>query len=64
MVIGMSCTPSSALLHVDRTTIFSQSMSVAASEQEHVLSSQHPAGLDNVIFLSYSNVWLLDNESY
>ncbi|KAG2549964.1 uncharacterized protein LOC120648700 [Panicum virgatum] len=42
---GMSCTPSSALLHVDGTTIFSWTMGVAASEQEHVLSSQHPAGL-------------------
>ena len=55
--IGMSCTPSSALLLVDGTTVFSRTMGVAASEQENVLSSQHPAGLDNVIFLAYSNVW-------
>jgi len=57
MVLGLSCTPSSTLLHVDGTKVFRQTMGVAASEQEHVLSSQHPAGLDNVIFLAYSNVW-------
>jgi len=57
MVLGLSCTPSSTLLHVDGTKVFRQTMGVAASEQEHVLSSQHPAGLDHVIFLAYSNVW-------
>ncbi|XP_039794487.1 uncharacterized protein LOC120660166 [Panicum virgatum] len=42
---GLSCTPSSTLLHVDGTKVFRQTMCVAASEQEHVLSNQHPAVL-------------------
>ena len=52
--IGMSCTPSSALLHVDGTTVFSRTMGVAASEQEHVLKSQNATGLSNVMLLAYS----------
>ena len=54
MVIGLSCTPSSALLRVDGTTVFSRTMGVAASEQEHVLKSQNAAGLSNVMLLAYS----------
>ena len=54
MVIGLSCTPSSAQLRVDGTTVFSRTMGVAASEQEHVLKSQNATGLSNVMLLAYS----------
>ena len=57
MVLGLSCTPSSALFHVDGTTVFRETMGVAESVHEHVLTNQHPAGLSNVMFLAYSKVW-------
>ena len=57
MVLGLSCTPSSALFHVDGTTVFRQTMGMAESVHEHVLTNQHPAGLSNVMFLAYSKVW-------
>ena len=45
MVIGLSDTPLSALLHVDGTAVFNGTDGVGGSEQIHVSMDQHDNGL-------------------
>ena len=47
MVIGLSGTPHSDLLHLDGTTVLNGTAGVGASEQIHVPMNQRETGLSN-----------------